>query len=113
MKESGRDYLNVLVHTMPKYMDNIFISAKIQRFNFQDNQIDNLKLIILKVLFYCFTPSQDILDIQIFGILSLTHEDANSAASHMNDRMSSIFVLRSNAGMLKYSHPNKHTRKRA
>lgn len=54
MKESGRDYLNVLVHTMPKYMDNIFISAKIERFNFQDNHKDSLKLIILKVLFYCF-----------------------------------------------------------
>lgn len=125
MKESGRDYLNFLVHTMPKYIDNIFISAKIERFNFQDSHKDSLKLIILKGLFYCFavglhSPGHfGYSDIQ--DTLSLTHEDVNSAASHTNDRMSSILVLRShfilvfsNVGMLKYFHPNKQIpRKRA
>lgn len=44
MKESGRDYLTFLEHTMPKYMDNIFISAKIEGFNFQDSHQDSLKI---------------------------------------------------------------------
>lgn len=44
MKESGRDYVTFLEHTMPKYMDNIFISAKIGGFNFQDSHQDSHKI---------------------------------------------------------------------
>lgn len=52
MKESGRDYLTFLEHTMPKYMDNIFISAKAQGFKFPDShqgspKTNNFKGVIL------------------------------------------------------------------
>lgn len=44
MKESGRDYLTFLEHTMPKYMDNVFISAKAEGFSFQDSYQGSCKI---------------------------------------------------------------------